>query len=374
MHHRDLNVVGQGSRNPVGVHLVRMQPLGLQENMVPVFVCKTVHLVFDTGTVASTDAFDLACEHRGTIKARTDDVVGFLIGIGDVAIDLRQHRFIVVERKATRWVVALLNLAGLPVDGTSIQTRRGAGFETPHIQIEREQLFSKPNGGTISSTSSLEVLESNVAQAAQEGAGGQHDFARAIGGAQVVDDAANRRTWIAFIEQQALDGSLLDIQALDIKQEFLCFFAIDLHVALLAQRTYRGSLAHVEAFVVDGGSIRQSPHDPTESINLTYEVTFGHAADRWITAHVSDRIDVHGQQKRPAAEHRSGVSCLRSCMSTTNNNQIPFFWVMVHRDYLIVYVKGGTSCKICDTVKSTCIKRHDFSRLRAVPLQANSGR
>jgi hypothetical protein len=84
-HQVKLNIKRQAGADPVGVILVGAQTLGFEKNLVTFLVGKPVDLVFDTGTVAWPNTFNLAGEHRTAIKAAADDVVGALIGVCDPA-------------------------------------------------------------------------------------------------------------------------------------------------------------------------------------------------------------------------------------------------------------------------------------------------
>ena len=66
-HQRELDVKRQAGGNAVGVNLVGVQALGLQENLVAVLVGKAVDFVFHTGAVTRPHPFDLAGEHGAAV-------------------------------------------------------------------------------------------------------------------------------------------------------------------------------------------------------------------------------------------------------------------------------------------------------------------
>ena len=84
-HRRQLDVKRQRGGDAVGVVLVSAQALGLQKDLVCIFVRKAVHLVLDAGAVAWAHALNHAGEHRAAVKPRPDDGVGACIGVGDPA-------------------------------------------------------------------------------------------------------------------------------------------------------------------------------------------------------------------------------------------------------------------------------------------------
>ena len=91
-HHRThgvpLHIERQRGRDAVRVDLVRVEPLGLQEDLVAGLVGKAIDLVFDARAVARAHSFDHAREHRAAVKALADDLVRALVGVRDPAADL----------------------------------------------------------------------------------------------------------------------------------------------------------------------------------------------------------------------------------------------------------------------------------------------
>ena len=63
-HHRKLDFAGQRRADAIGIDEVRVQPFGLQENLVPIPIGKTVDLVLDGGTIARTARADGTGEKR----------------------------------------------------------------------------------------------------------------------------------------------------------------------------------------------------------------------------------------------------------------------------------------------------------------------
>ena len=116
---------------------MRCQTLWFQKNLVAVLVGKAPDLVLDARTVARTNAFNLAREHRAAIKTTADNVVRLAIGVRNPARHLlwmllnvaheAEHRRI--SSHASRHTVArLFNTLG-KVDRAPIQARRRSGFE-----------------------------------------------------------------------------------------------------------------------------------------------------------------------------------------------------------------------------------------------------
>ena len=72
-------------------------------------VGKAHHFVFDRRAIAWADPFDHASIHRATIEIITDHLMGFLVGVGDVARHLAwMLRRFAQEREDRQRVVAIL--------------------------------------------------------------------------------------------------------------------------------------------------------------------------------------------------------------------------------------------------------------------------
>ena len=90
VHQPLLHIDGKRGADAVGVDLVRMERLRLEEDVVRGAVRKPHHLVLDRGTVARAARFDLTAVHRGPVQVGPDQLVGPGGGSGDPAADLRQ--------------------------------------------------------------------------------------------------------------------------------------------------------------------------------------------------------------------------------------------------------------------------------------------
>jgi len=67
-----------------------IESFGLQEEQVAISVGKTNDFVFDGGTVAGPCAFDLSAVDRGALQVVSNDLVGALVGVSNVAENLWQ--------------------------------------------------------------------------------------------------------------------------------------------------------------------------------------------------------------------------------------------------------------------------------------------
>ena len=134
--HGQLHVLGQAGGKTLNVHFLGVQPAGLDEQLVPGLVGKTDDLRLDAGTVPGTHAGDGAVVHGAAVQILTDNPVGLLVGIGQVA-----HGGIVdlvggVEGKRLRRLVPRLHLHFGKIDAPAVDPGGRAGFEAAKVQPE----------------------------------------------------------------------------------------------------------------------------------------------------------------------------------------------------------------------------------------------
>ncbi len=97
----------------------------------------------------------------------------------DGAGDLRRRNPRREERERHRRVIAGLLLKGAPVDGGGQQAWRGAGLEAAELQTQAIEALGQAKRGGFAHTAGGDLLLPEVDEAVEEGAGGEHDGARA---------------------------------------------------------------------------------------------------------------------------------------------------------------------------------------------------
>ena len=117
-----------------------LQPFRLQEDLVPILVGEAHHLVLDRRAVARPAALDLPRVHRRAVQVRADQVVDRLVGVGDVAIELRLRDPVGREAERPRIVVAGLQLALREVDGAAVEPAGRAGLEARELEAAASRL------------------------------------------------------------------------------------------------------------------------------------------------------------------------------------------------------------------------------------------
>ena len=130
---RDLHIERQAGRNAVRVKLHGIEAFGFDEHLVRVLVGKPHDLVFDRGAVARPYALYHARIHRRTVERGADDLVGALVGVGDVAGNLPgMLRDISHEAHDRQGCITVLYIEPLEVHRAGIDARRRTCFEAPY--------------------------------------------------------------------------------------------------------------------------------------------------------------------------------------------------------------------------------------------------
>jgi hypothetical protein len=93
-------------------------------------------LVLDGRAVARAATFDPTSIHRRPTQPRANDLVRPLVGVGDVAGDLRLGDTVAPERERLGRIVARLNLEALVIDRSRVEPRAGTRLETPDAETQ----------------------------------------------------------------------------------------------------------------------------------------------------------------------------------------------------------------------------------------------
>jgi len=186
---------------------VGSQAFRLDEYLVLILVGKAMDLVFDRRAVTRANAFDDPGVHRRAIQVLADDVVGALVGMGNPAVDLlRMHCCIAHERHDRNRRITWLWRHLAEIDTATVDARRGAGFQPIHPQRQFTQALRECDGGRIARATAGVVVQTDVNQATEEGAGGQHH----VVSQKTQTHLGNHATNLLVFDNQVIAGLLED--------------------------------------------------------------------------------------------------------------------------------------------------------------------
>src|SRR4051812_33146236 len=110
MHEIGLNRCREAHGKTVQVHLIDVQTLRFEIEVMPLPIRETHHLVFQGWTVSWSNALNLAVVERRLADVSPDKLVHPWGGVERVTIDLRTVDPVGHERERNRWIVASLTL------------------------------------------------------------------------------------------------------------------------------------------------------------------------------------------------------------------------------------------------------------------------
>ena len=315
-----LHVERQAGRDAVRVHLVRVESLGLDEDLVRGLVGEARHLVFDRGAVARADALDHAGEHAasGRCAARMISCVRSLVAVmwqGTCrGCSLAQPE----EGEHRHGLVARLHLQSGVVDAAAVDARRRAGLEPADAQRQRAQLLGEPVRRRVAGPAARVLLEPDVDAAAEEGADREHHGARAEFDARLRDHARHP----AALEAQVGDFLLEQRQVRLVLEHAADGALVELPVGLGARRPHRRALAGVQRAELDAGAIDRTRHRAAERVDFLHEVALADAADRRIAAHLAQRLDALRHEQRAAAQPGRGQRGLGAGVAAAHHDDV----------------------------------------------------
>jgi hypothetical protein len=173
-----LNFLGEARRETIHVELVRLAPLGLDEDLVRGLVGKAHHLVLDRRAVARADAADPSRVERRSMEVRPDQLVGRVGGHCQMARNLIQHQRIGEVRERPRVLVAQMPQHAGEIDRVAMNARRRAGLEPDHAKPKIRQALGYPSGRLLSDSAAAVGRIAHVEKAVQERAGRDDDGVR----------------------------------------------------------------------------------------------------------------------------------------------------------------------------------------------------
>ncbi len=131
-YHLVLHVTRQAGEQAVAVDLQRVQALGLEEELVLLFVREAQDLDLDRGAVARPQAGgDLAVVERGAVQGGEDDLVRAGRGVGQVAGHLRALDAVGGEAEGPRHGVAVLGFEPVQLERSAVDAWGRVGLEPP---------------------------------------------------------------------------------------------------------------------------------------------------------------------------------------------------------------------------------------------------
>src|SRR5258708_15249587 len=153
---------------------------------MPLLVGESDDLVFERRTVARTDAADLPVEQRRAIDVRAHDVAHAVVGVNQMAVDLRTIDRRRQKRERDRGNVAAFYLepsvphVAIEIDAVAIEPRRRARLQAAPFETERLQRICELARGRLTRTTGGMLLRPDVDETVEERPGRNDDRAAGV--------------------------------------------------------------------------------------------------------------------------------------------------------------------------------------------------
>src|SRR2546425_742474 len=315
---RFLSVHGQARRNAVRVHLLGVEPVGLQDHLMPLAVGEALDFVLDGRAVPNARRVDDPGVEWRAIEVRPDDLVRLWRRVREMARDLREREALGRPVKRPRLGVAPLLREPRVLDRRALEARRGAGLEPPEREPEIAQRAREVDRGELARPARALSRESHADQPAEKRPGRDDDGPRVVWHADLILDAGDAPS----VEQEARRLALPDVQARLTLHRLLHRRPAPGTVALGARRAHRRAAGGVERLELDRGAVGDAPHLTAERVDLADQVPFRGAANSGVAGHLADRVEVHGEQQRAASHARGGQRGLASGVAGTDDDDV----------------------------------------------------
>ena len=279
-----LDVLGKRGGDAVRVDGRVVEAFRLEENLVAVALAEAHHLVLDRRAIARTAALDAARIHRRPAEVPADHLMGRVGRACDVAGDLAVRDARRERRERLGRVVAVLNVEAGIVDGASVEPWRRAGLQAAERKPGGFETARQAERRRLSGAARRDLALADMDQAAQEGAGRQHDRA----GAEAAAVGRHDARCAAGLDDQIVDLAFDDFEIFGLGQRALDRRGVEPAVLLRAGAADRGSFAAIEQAKLDAAFVGAASHQPVERVDLADEMALAEPADRGVAGHRAD--------------------------------------------------------------------------------------
>src|SRR5262249_34308258 len=105
-----LDLAGKARGKPVDVDFPAVDSFGLEKDLVPLLVRKSKNLVLERRTIPRPDALNLTVVERRPADVRANEIADAVVGVNQIAVDLRSVDRAGQEREGDRIAVPVLDL------------------------------------------------------------------------------------------------------------------------------------------------------------------------------------------------------------------------------------------------------------------------
>ena len=326
MEHLDLHVLRQRGGKALDIQLLRIEPHGLDKDLMPVLVCEADHLILNGGAIAGSYTMDDAGKEGGAVEIGPDHVMGLFIRIGQVADRLILRRLFRLEGEGNPVLVSPLDLHFGEVHAPPVDSGRRARLEAADGKAQLQQTVGQRQR-SLQTVGAADLIHlAHDGPAAQEGAGGHDGRPHFIDGAAPGPDTGDP----VLFGKNISDLRLTEGEILLKLQRMLHDLLIFSPVGLRPQGPDRRALAPVKQPILDTGLVRRAGHLSTQCVQLPDQMSLAGSADGRIAGHIAHCIQIDGKADRPKPHAGGGQRRLDTGMAGANDGNIKSSCQIVH--------------------------------------------
>ena len=328
--HLHLHILGQGGGKALEVELLRIEPHGLQKQLVAGLFRKAHHLVLNGGAVAGPHPLDHPGKEGGAVKVGADDSVGALVGIGQIAHRPVFRAPVRQEGEGHGIGVPLLHFQLGKVHGAAVDAGGRARLEPAQGEPQLLQALGKGEGGGQAVRAALAGDLPDDGASSQIGARGHHC------GTHLVERPGSRLHGGHYPVPGADGGhlGLLEGEVLLQLQGVLHDLLVAPAVGLGPQGPDGRALAPVEHAVLDAGLVGRTAHLAPQGVQLPHQVALARAADGRVAGHIAHRVQVDGEADGAHAHTGGGQGRLDARVAGADDGDIEFSGGIRHEIHL----------------------------------------
>ena len=302
---------------------------------MPRLIRKFYHLVLNGGTITRPRSFNNSRINRGSVQIGAYNLMGFFVGIGKPAGNLRLLNACRIrgKGKGNHPLIPRLFLHFGKIYGSSIHSRWCSCFETLHSDSQLFQAVRQMNRRLQPVWAGMGNCLSTQASRIQIGSGTQNDRTAFINHARKNTNAGYSSFSffvLCILCKKLADLSLFDGKMVLIFQNLPHASGIFRLIGLRAQRMNCRPLGNIQHFGLNEGFINIFSHLPAEGIHLSDEMALGRSSDIGITGHQRDAVRAYCKNNGFKPHSRTGQSRLAARMSRTDHTNIHPFHDLRH--------------------------------------------
>ena len=325
MEHLHLHLLRERGGEALNIQLLGVQPHGLDEQLVPGLVGKAHHLVLDGGAVTGPHPLDRPGEQGGAVEVVPDHLMGFFIGIGEIA-----HRTVVRgrfrhKRKGDGHVIPRLDLHLGEVHAAAVHPGGRARLEPANGQPQLHQALRQGQGGGHAVGAGVPRHLPNDGAAPQVGTRGDDRRFHGVHRARGSDHAGHRPVFGEDFRHLRLAHPQVFLELQGVLHHLLVAAA----VRLGPEGPHGGTLAPVEHPVLDAGPVGGLCHLAPQGVDLPHQVPLAGAADGGIAGHIAHRVQVDGEAQGFHPQPGGGQGGLDARVARADDGDIKLSGVIV---------------------------------------------